>query len=142
MKTHATKKEEQKPDWYIVDVEGKVLGRVATKIARVLMGKNKVNYVPYLDMGDNVVVVNAKKVAVTGKKEKKKIYYRHSGYPGALKETRLEELRAKRPTEIIRKAVYGMVPKTRLGRQMMKKLHIFAGEKHTFPNQELKELKV
>lgn len=118
--------------WHLIDAEDQILGRMATKIARLLSGKDKVEYIPYLDVGDNVVVINAKEVAVTGKKERQKIYYRHSGYPGGLRAETLRELRERRPEEIIRRAVKGMLPKNKLQKSMLKRLHIFAGEEHPF----------
>ena len=121
-----------KRSWYLVDAKDKILGRVSTRIARLLTGKEKVGCVPYLDLGDHVVVINAKQVAVTGKKEKQKVYYRHSGYPGGLRAETLRELRERRPEEIIRRAVKGMLPKNKLQGPMLKRLHIFAGAKHPF----------
>ena len=118
--------------WHLIDVKDQVLGRVSTKIALLLSGKDKVEYVPHLDLGDHVVVINAAEVAVTGKKEKQKIYYRHSGYPGGLRSETLGELRERRPEEIIRRAVKGMLPKNKLQKPMLKRLHIFAGEEHPF----------
>jgi large subunit ribosomal protein L13 len=113
-----------------VNAEGKVLGRLATELAKVLMGKNKAIYTPYVDTGDFVVVVNANKVALTGKKLKDKIYYHHTGHPGGIKAVSAEKLLAKKPTELIRLAVKGMLPKNSLGRQMIRKLKIYAGPKH------------
>ena len=139
-KSHITKKDEQKPKWFLVDAKGMVLGRIATRISRILMGKNKTNYVPYLDMGDNVIVTNAKKVVLTGNKEEGKVYSSHSGYPGGFKEATVKELRAKKPEEILRKAIKGMMPKTRMGRAMIKKLHIYADDQHPYQNKELKTL--
>jgi len=124
-----------KRSWHLVDAKDQILGRLATKIARLLSGKDKVEYVPYLDLGDNVVVINAAEVAVTGRKEKQKIYYRHSGYPGGLKAETLEELRQRRPEEILRRAVKGMLPKNKLQKSMLKRLHIFAGDKHPYKNR-------
>jgi len=118
--------------WHLVDVKDQILGRSATRIARFLIGKDKVEYVPHLDVGDHVVVTNAAEVAVTGKKEKQKIYYRHSGYPGGLRSETLGDLRERRPEEIIRRAVKGMLPKNKLQKPMLKRLHIFAGEEHPF----------
>lgn len=118
--------------WHLIDVKDQILGRSATKIARLLSGKDKVEYVPYLDVGDHVVVINAREVAVTGKKERQKIYYRHSGYPGGLKAETLRELRERAPEEIIRRAVEGMLPKNKLQKSMLKRLHIFAGAEHSF----------
>jgi len=127
-KTRATKASEVTRQWYLLDAEGKILGRLATQVAQLLMGKSKINWVPYLDMGDYVVVINAREVAVTGKKEKQKVYYRHSGYPGGLKQETLEELRARRPQEVIRHAVLGMLPKNKLGRKMITRLYVYPGE--------------
>lgn len=126
--------------WYLVDARGQVLGRMSTSIAKILQGKHRAYYTPYWDMGDYVVVVNAKDVAVTGKKEKQKIYYRHSGFPGGLKKESLEGLRKRRPTEIIKRAVVGMMPKNRLAKQMMKKLFVYAGSEHPHGDKEFKKL--
>ena len=136
-KTHATKLKEQKPDWYIVDAKGQILGRLASKIAPVLMGKNKTNYVPYLDMGDHVVVINAKEIEVTGNKEEDKMYRRHTGYPGGLRELTLKEVREKKPVELLNIAIKGMMPKTRMGRTMMKKLHVFPNDTHKYTDKKL-----
>ena len=130
MKTYIPKKTEIKKKWYLVDAEGKVLGRLASRIAQILSGKDKPIYTPYLDTGDFVVVINAKKVKVTGKKKEKKIYYHYSGYPGGMKEIAYEELLKKKPTMIIQEAVRGMLPKNKLGRKMLKKLKIYAGKEH------------
>jgi len=116
--------------WLLIDAEGQTLGRLATEIARLLRGKDKPQYTPHVDTGDFVVVVNAEKVVVTGKKTEQKVYYRHSGYPGGLKTTSYEEMLERKPTEILRRAVKGMMPKTRLGRQQLKKLKIYAGPEH------------
>lgn len=121
--------------WHLIDAKGKVLGRVSTKAARILMGKNKPQYVPYLDLGDNVVVINAAKVKVTGKKETEKKYIKYSGFPGGLRVQRLKEVRGSKPEMIITHAISGMLPKTKLGRQMIKKLHVFAGSEHHFGKQ-------
>lgn len=130
MKTFQAKKEELEHNWYLVNAEGKILGRLATELANILRGKNKPTFTPHLDTGDFVVVINAEKVVLTGKKMKDKIYYRHTGYPGGIKEVSAEKLLAKRPTEMIRMAVKGMVPKNSLGRQMLRKLKIYAGPNH------------
>jgi large subunit ribosomal protein L13 len=130
MKTYQARKEELEHNWYLVNAEGKVLGRLATALAKILRGKNKPTFTPHLDTGDFVVVINAEKVVLTGKKMKDKIYYRHTGYPGGIKEVSAEKLLAKRPTEMIRMAVKGMVPKNSLGRQMLRKLKIYAGPNH------------
>ena len=128
--------------WYVVDAEGRTLGRLATEIARVLRGKNKPQYTPHVDVGDFVVVVNAEKVVVTGKKAEQKEYRRHSGYPGGLKTTSYERMMARRPTEVLRKAVYGMMPKSRLARQQMRKLKIYAGPEHPHAAQNPQKLEV
>jgi len=128
-KTKATKASEVKRDWQFLDAKGKILGRFASGVARLLIGKDKVNWAPYLDMGDYVVVVNARNIKVTGKKEEQKIYYRHSGYPGGLKAETLKELRERRPEEIIRNAVKGMLPRGKLGRKMIIKLYVYPGPK-------------
>jgi large subunit ribosomal protein L13 len=130
MKTYQAKKEELEQKWYLVNAEGKVLGRLATELANILRGKNKPTYTPHLDTGDFVVVVNAGKLILTGKKMKDKIYYHHTGYPGGIKAIAAEKLLAKKPTEMIRMAVKGMLPKTSLGRQMFRKLKVYAGPNH------------
>lgn len=136
MKTYQAKKEEVEHQWYLVDAQGKVLGRLATELAKILRGKNKPIYTPHVDTGDFVIVVNAGKVALTGKKMKDKIYYHHTGYPGGIKEMSAEKLLAKKPTEMIRIAVKGMLPKNSLGRQMIQKLKIYAGAKHPHEAQK------
>ena len=125
--------------WYVVDATDMTLGRLASEVAKVLRGKNKPIFTPHIDCGDNVIVINAEKVCVTGKKESDKIYKHHSGYPGGLKETPLKELRAKQPEEIIRHAVKGMMPKGKLGRQMFKKLKVYAGPEHPHAAQHPEE---
>ncbi len=132
MSTNVVSAREIKRDWQLVDAKNAVLGRLATDIAAVLMGKKKPNYVPYLDMGDNVVVVNAAKVKVTGNKATEKKYTRHSGYPGGLRVEKFDELIERKPEAIITHAVKGMLPKNKLGRAMIKKLHVFAGSDHPF----------
>lgn len=116
--------------WIVVDADGKVLGRLATQVARHLMGKTKPCYTPFLDTGDFVVIVNAEKVALTGTKEQKKLYRHHTGFPGGLKETTAGKLRAARPEKILEAAVRGMLPKTKLGRKMLRKLKVYAGPNH------------
>jgi len=140
MKTYIPKTDEIKRKWYLVDAEGKILGRLASKIAQILSGKNKRIYTPHLDVGDFVVVVNAKKIRVTGDKEKKKIYYSHSGYFGGLKSQTYEELLKKNPQKVIRKAVKGMLPKNKLGRKMLKKLKIYPYSEH--PHQAQRPEKI
>ncbi len=130
MKTFQAKKETVDHRWYVVNAEGKILGRLATKLADLLRGKNKPVFSPHLDAGDFVVVVNAEKVVLTGKKLTDKIYHRHTGHPGGLKKVSAEKLLAKKPTEVIRIAVKGMLPKTSLGRQMIRKLKVYAGPSH------------
>ena len=125
------KKEEVVRNWYEIDAEGKILGKLAAEIAVKLMGKHKVSYTPHVDGGDFVVVTNAEKIAVTGNKLLAKKYYRHSGYPGGLKTRSLEEMLAKQPTEVIRKAVERMLPKNKLGRQMINRLKLNVGPTHT-----------
>jgi len=116
--------------WYVVDAEGQTLGRLATRIADTLRGKNKAQYTPHVDTGDFVVVVNAEKITVTGKKLDDKIYYRHSGYPGGLRQRTLREQLERRPTEVLRKAVKGMLPRNRLARTQLTKLKIYSGPEH------------
>ena len=130
------KKEEVVRNWYEIDAEGKILGKLAAEIAIKLMGKHKVSYTPHVDGGDFVVVTNAEKIAVTGNKLLAKKYYRHSGYPGGLKTRSLEEMLAKQPTEVIRKAVERMLPKNKLGSQMIGRLKIYVGNEHTHAAQK------
>ena len=136
MKTYQAKKEELEHKWYLVNADGKVLGRLSTELVKILKGKNKPTYTPHMDTGDFVVVVNAGKVTLTGKKMKDKIYYHHTGYPGGIKEMNAEKLLAKKPTEMIRMAVKGMLPKNSLGRQMLRKLKIYAGPNHPHDAQK------
>lgn len=138
MKTYQAKKEGLKPQWYLVDAEGKVLGRLASKLASLLRGKGKPIYTPHLDTGDFVVVINAEKVVLTGKKMKDKIYYHHTGYPGGIKSISADRLMAKKPTELIRMAVKGMLPKNSLGRKMFRKLKVYAGPEHPHEAQRPK----
>ncbi len=138
MKTYQAKKEELRPQWYLVNAEGKVLGRLASKLASLLRGKTKPIYTPHLDTGDFVVVINAEKVVLTGKKMKDKIYYHHTGYPGGIKSISAGELMAKKPTELIRIAVKGMLPKNSLGRKMFRKLKVYAGPDHPHEAQRPK----
>lgn len=128
MSTNVLSSKDIKRERHLIDADGKILGRLATEVAKLLMGKNKVNYVPYLDGGDFVIVTNASKVKVTGKKRENKVYTHHSGYPGGLKQEKFSKLVERRPTAIIEHAVSGMLPKNRLGRQMIKKLKVFASE--------------
>jgi len=140
MKTYIPKPSEIERKWYLVNAEGKILGRLSSRIAQILSGKDKPTYTPHMDVGDFVVVINAEKVKVTGNKEEKKIYYRHSGYPGGLKERTYQELLDKKPQDIIRKAVRGMLPKSKLGRQMFQKLKVYAGPQHPHQAQKPEQL--
>ena len=128
--------------WYVVDAEGQTLGRLASQVASVLRGKNKPTYTPSMDTGDYVIVVNADKVKVTGKKLDQKVYYRHSDYVGGMKETTLKELMAKKPEDVINFAVKGMLPKGPLGRQMIKKLQVYAGPEHNHAAQKPEVLEI
>lgn len=130
MKSYMARPQEVERKWHVIDAEDKTLGRLASEIARILRGKNKPQYTPHVDTGDFVVVVNADRVTVSGKKAEQKLYRRHTGYPGGLREKSYEQMMDQKPTEILRKAVYGMMPKTRLGRQQFKKLKIYAGPEH------------
>jgi large subunit ribosomal protein L13 len=130
MKTYSAKPKEIEQRWYLVDAEGQTLGRLATRIADTLRGKRKPQYTPHVDTGDFVVVVNAEKIAVTGQKLEKKRYYRHSGYPGGLRSRTLAEQLERRPTEVLRDAVKGMLPRNRLARRQITKLKIYAGPEH------------
>lgn len=129
-RTYSAKPTDVARGWYIVDAEGKTLGRIASAIAATLRGKTKAIYTPHIDTGDFVVVINAEKVKVTGNKERQKFYYRHSGYPGGLRQTALRDVRARHPERIIESAVRGMLPHTTLGRQQFKKLKVYAGSSH------------
>lgn len=128
--------------WYVVDAADQTLGRLASQVATVLRGKNKPTYTPSMDIGDYVIIVNADKIKVTGKKLDQKIYYRHSDYVGGMKETTLKELLAKKPEDVIKFAVKGMLPKGPLGRQMIKKLHVYAGPEHNHAAQKPEVLEI
>lgn len=141
-KTYLPNPETVQRDWYVVDAAEQRLGRLATEIAMVLRGKNKPQYTPHMDAGDFVVVVNAEKVVVTGKKSSQKLYRRHSGRPGGMKTETFEHLQARIPERIIEKAVKGMLPKNNLGRQLFKKLKVYAGEQHPHAAQQPKELTI
>lgn len=136
MKTYCARNETTEHKWYLVDASDKVLGRLATQIAKYLRGKHKPEYTPHVDTGDYIVVVNAAQIKVTGNKEQDKMYYRHSGYPGGIKEATLEKVREKDPTMILEKAVKGMLPKNPLGRAMLRKLKIYAGSEHPHGAQQ------
>jgi large subunit ribosomal protein L13 len=142
MKSYMARPLEVERKWYVVDAEGKHLGRLATEIVRVLRGKNKPQYTPHVDVGDFVIVVNADRVALTGRKAEQRVYRRHSGYPGGMKETSYEQMLGRKPTEVLRRAVYGMMPKTRLARKQFKKLKIYAGPEHPHAAQDPQTLEV
>jgi len=142
MKTYSAKPETVKRDWYVIDASGKTLGRLATELARRLRGKHKPEYTPHVDTGDYLVVVNADKVAVTGRKEQNKLYHHHTGYIGSLKTTNLAKLRAKAPERIIEIAVKGMLPKNPLGRAMFRKLKVYAGAEHQHAAQQPQPLDI
>ena len=136
MKTPLVKNENINPKWHLVDADGRTLGRLATRVAILLRGKNKPIFAPHQDTGDFVVVINAKKVSLTGKKWKEKIYVHHSGYPGGLKEASAEKIRDKKPERLITMAVQGMLPKTKLGKKLIKKLKVYAGDTHPHEAQQ------
>jgi large subunit ribosomal protein L13 len=136
MKTFVAKPESVERDWFVVDADGKTLGRLATEIARRLRGKHKAEYTPHVDTGDYIVVVNAEKVAVTGNKAKDKMYYSHTGFPGGIKEINFEKLIAKKPEMVLEKAVKGMLPRGPLGRAMFRKLKVYAGAQHNHAAQQ------
>ncbi|MFC2141581.1 50S ribosomal protein L13 [Acidobacteriota bacterium] len=141
MKTYVPKKGEVERHWWLIDAEGVILGRLATRVAILLRGKNKPQYVDFMDTGDFVVVINAEKIKVTGKKLEQKKYYSHTGYPGGIKEKNLSELLDKKPEEVIRKAVWGMLPKNKLNRGIHKKLKVYAGPHHPHEAQQPQEYK-
>ena len=141
-KTFVTKTQEIEREWHVVDATGQTLGRLASRIARIIRGKHKPIYAPSVDAGDYVIVVNAEKIHVTGGKLDKKIYYRHSGYPGGIKEISLREQLDKHPTRVIKYAVRGMLPRNRLGRRMFKKLKVYAGPDHPHEAQQPKPLEL
>ena len=136
MKTYMANPDKIERKWYVVDAEGQTLGRLAAEVAKVLRGKNKPEFTPHIDTGDNVIVINAEKIKVTGKKLDQKVYYLHSDYVGAMKETTLREMMAKKPEQVIELAVKGMLPKGPLGRTMIKKLHVYAGAEHAHQAQK------
>ena len=137
----ASPNKEPAKKWFLIDAREKIIGRLSTQIATILLGKNKVEFLPYKDSGDYVVVINAAKVSSTGRKEDQKKYYRYSGYPGGLKVRTLKTLRVEKPEEILRHSVSGMLPKTRLGKQIIKKLYVYAREDHPHEAQKLEEVK-
>ena len=140
MKTYMANPDKIERKWYVVDAEGQTLGRLAAEVAKVLRGKNKPEFTPHIDTGDNVIVINAEKIKVTGKKLDQKVYYHHSDYVGGMKETTLREMMAKKPEQVIELAVKGMLPKGPLGRTMIKKLHVYAGAEHAHQAQKPKVL--
>lgn len=142
MKTFSANNETVKRDWYVVDADGLTLGRLATEVASRLKGKHKAEYTPHVDTGDYIVVINAEKVHVTGNKRKGKIYYRHTGYPGGLKEMSFEKMIDHKPEQIIELAVKGMIPRNPLGRSMLSKLKVYAGSAHPHAAQQPQELKI
>ena len=142
MKSYISKPAEVTRKWYIVDAEGKTLGRLSTEIANILRGKNKVTYTPHVDGGDFVVVVNAEKIAVTGKKLDQKIYRHHTGYIGNMKDAPLRRMLAEKPEEVIKASVNGMLPKTKLRSPMLKRLKVFVGPQHTHAAQKLETLEI
>jgi large subunit ribosomal protein L13 len=142
MKTFSAKPAEVQRDWYVVDAEGKTLGRLATEIAHRLRGKHKAEYTPHVDTGDYIVVVNAEKVQVTGAKATDKIYHHHTGYPGGLKSISFEKLIDKAPERVIQSAVKGMLPRNPLGRDMFRKLKVYAGAEHPHASQQPQELSI
>ena len=138
--TYMQKKEEIVRNWYVIDAEGLPLGRIATKASMILMGKNKPTYTPHIDCGDNVIIINASKVVLTGNKLNNKIYYDHSGYTGGLRERTAKVMKENYPVEMVERAVKGMLPKGRLGRQMYKKLFVYEGSEHPHQAQKPVEL--
>jgi large subunit ribosomal protein L13 len=142
MRTYQATAQDRERSWYVVDAQGRTLGRLATQIANVLRGKRKPTYTPHVDVGDFVIVVNAEKVAVTGDKREKKLYWRHSGYPGGIRSRTLGDLLEKRPEEVIRRAVKGMLPRNRLARQQLRKLKVYAGPDHPHQAQKPEQLEI
>ena len=142
MKTYSAKPESVKRDWYVVDASGKTLGRLASEVATRLRGKHKPEYTPHVDTGDYIVVINAEKVAVTGKKATDKMYYRHTGYPGGINEANFETLINSKPQLVIEKAVKGMMPRNPLGRDMLRKLKVYAGTEHPHTAQQPQQLEI
>ncbi|MDH3369920.1 MAG: 50S ribosomal protein L13 [Gammaproteobacteria bacterium] len=142
MKTFSAKKETVKRDWYVIDATGKVLGRVATEVARRLRGKHKAEYTPHVDTGDYIIIINAGKLQVTGKKSRDKIYNRYSGYQGGLKASSFQDMMKKSPAKVIETAVRGMLPKNPLGRQMFRKLKVYRGADHLHAAQSPKVLEI
>ena len=142
MKTYAAKKQEVVKKWYLIDAEGQVLGRVASRVASILKGKHKPIYTPHVDMGDNVIIVNAEKIKVTGGKPSNKMYYRHSGYPGGLKATSFQDMMKKDPAFALRHAIKGLLPHNRLGRKQLLNVKIYAGGEHPHQAQQPEKLEL
>jgi large subunit ribosomal protein L13 len=142
MRTYVATPTTRERNWLVVDASGKTLGRLATQIADTLRGKRKPEYTPHIDVGDFVIVVNAEKVAVSGRKREEKLYYRHSGYPGGLRSRTLAEMLERRPEEVIRRAVKGMLPRNRLGRAQLRKLKVYAGPEHPHAAQKPEPMEV
>ena len=142
MKTISAKSHEVKRDWLVVDASNKVLGRLATEIARRLRGKHKAEYTPHVDTGDYIIVTNAEKVTVTGRKFKNKMYHHHTGFPGGIKSVTFEKMQSKNPVKIIELAVKGMLPKNPLGREMYRKLKVYVGSEHPHTAQQPKQLEI
>jgi len=142
MKTYSAKPEDIRRDWYVVNASGKTLGRLATEIARRLRGKHKAEYTPHMDTGDYIVVINAKDVRVSGNKQKDKMYHHHTGYPGGIESINFEKLMQKKPERVIEKAVKGMLPKGPLGREMFRKLKVYAGDQHRHAAQQPQTLEI
>jgi large subunit ribosomal protein L13 len=142
MKTYSAKSETVKRDWYVLDASGKVLGRLASEVASRLRGKHKPEFTPHVDTGDYIIVINAEKIQVTGKKEREKVYHTYSGYQSGLKTASVREVRAKNPEQLIELAVKGMLPKNPLGRQMFRKLKVYSGAEHQHSAQQPKTLEI
>lgn len=142
MNTQFPTKNEIPRNWHVLDAEGVVLGRLASKAAMILMGKTKPIYTPFIDTGDHVIVINAEKIKLTGAKEEQKIYRRHSGFPGGLSEIQAKKVRATRPIRMVEQAIAGMLPKTKMGKQMYRKLNVYAGDKHPHQAQKPVDLAV
>ena len=142
MKTYMANPDKIERKWYVVDAEGQTLGRLAAEVAKVLRGKNKPEFTPHIDTGDNVIVINAEKIKVTGKKLDQKVYYNHSDYVGGMRETTLREMMAKKPEKVVELAVKGMLPKGPLGRSMITKLHVYAGPEHEQAAQKPEVLEI
>jgi large subunit ribosomal protein L13 len=140
MRTYSPKAGDITREWYVIDAEGETLGRLATRVASVLRGKHKPTFAPHMDMGDHVVVINAEKIVVTGAKGEQKVYNSHSGYPGGIRAVPFAAMMERRPTEVVQKAITGMLPKNRLGRQMATKLRVYAGPEHPHAAQQPKPL--